>query len=259
MNQFVPPIFGRIWRKLRKVAVYRSYRSYVAGVGPDHVLAGIPTRLIGDVAEDPTEPLSHYAAYAYWVANKIALRGTVSLSILDVGSPKMMNCMLSATHSVTSLVLADCGDRLTKVSYITHDVADKLPLADASFDVFTSSVAMPLFGLGRYGDKLDPDCLINLVDELSRVMKPDADLVVSMGLGPNVLNFNNSWFFDLPTTKRIFKGWQIVDCLVDVASGTNTTLVPSADRFTTDTRVDQMRVGEFRVIFLHLRRASATA
>jgi hypothetical protein len=260
MNAFIPPIAYKIKGKLGKIAIYKQYQRYINGISADHPLAGAPTRLIGDTSADPTESLSHYDAYAFWVAQKLVARTAERrLNILDVGSPKMMNCMHSASHDVTSLVLADCGDRLSNVHYIKHDVSEKLPLNDQAYDVFTSSVAMPLFGLGRYGDKLDPNCLVNLVAELTRVMKPDADLLVSMSLGPNVLNFNNSWFFDLPTTERIFKGWKIVDRLVDQASGTNTAKVVPAARFTTDTSVAHMRIGEFRVIFLHLRRSPPTS
>jgi SAM-dependent methyltransferase len=255
VNQFLPPILQRINRKLRKAVVYPQYRQYVAGIGPDHALAGLPTRLIGDVAEDPTEQISHYDAYAYWTAKKIAARGTGRLRILDVGSPKMMNCILSASHDLTSLVLADCGDRLSGVRYITHDVSHRLPFDPGTFDVFTSSVALPLFGLGRYGDKLDPNCLVNLVAELSRVMSPDGDLVVSMSLGRNVLNFNNSWFFDLATIKRLFAGWDVKDYLVDRASGTNRAKVEAGSRFTRDATVEHLQIGQFRVIFLHLRRS----
>lgn len=45
-------------------------------------------------------------------------------------------------------VLADCGDTISRVHYVRHDVADPLPFADASFDVFTSTVSLPLIGLG---------------------------------------------------------------------------------------------------------------
>jgi hypothetical protein len=79
----------------------------------------------------------------------------------------MMNGILSATHDFTSLVLADCGDRLSNVNYVRHDVSDALPFPDHSFDVFTSMVSLPLVGMARYGDRLDPDCLIRLVAELA--------------------------------------------------------------------------------------------
>ena len=78
---------------------------------------------------------------------------------------------------------------------VRHDVADPLPFADASFEVFTSTASLPLLSLGRYGDQQDPNCLPRLIGELDCVMTSDADLIVSMSLGRNLLNFNNSWFY----------------------------------------------------------------
>jgi SAM-dependent methyltransferase len=259
MKDFIPPIVHKIKGKLGKITIYSQYQQYISGIGTNHPLAGIQTRLVGNASADPNERLSQYDAYGFWAAKKIAGKAASRstgqrLQILDVGSPKMMNCVLSASHDITSLVLADCGDRLSAVNYQVHDVADKLPFSDQMFDVFTSSVAMPLFGLGRYGDKLDPNCLVNLIAELTRVMKPDGSLVVSLSLGPNVLNFNNSWFFDLPTIKRLFKGWEIVDHLVDHYSSPRAAPVDPGQRFSKNASVDGMSLGDYRVIFLELQR-----
>jgi SAM-dependent methyltransferase len=259
MNAFIPPIVHKIKGKLGKITIYKQYQRYISGIRTDHPLAGLPTRLVGNASADPKELLSHYDAYGFWTAKKIAEKAAAHpagqrLQILDVGSPKMMNCVLSANHDITSVVLADCGDRLSGVKYQTHDVADKLPFSDQVFDVFTSSVAMPLFGLGRYGDKLDPNCLVNLIAELTRVMKPDGKIVVSLSLGPNVLNFNNSWFFDLPTIKRLFFGWEIVDHLVDHRSSPRAAPIDPGRRFSKNTSIGGMSIGDFRVIFLELQR-----
>ena len=207
----------RVYRKLRILALYPSYKRYLDDIPPESPLHGIPSRMVGDASADPTEFLDHYAAFAYWATAKIAARET-PLKLLDLGSPKIFNSMSSATHDVTSVVLADCGDTISRVHYVRHDVADGLPFPDASFDVFSSTVSLPLLGLSRYGDRLDPNCLPRLVAELSRVMKPDGEMLVSMCLGRNVLNFNNGWFFDMTTIERLFAGWTVIDRLVDMAS-----------------------------------------
>ena len=253
MRDAAPPILNRLYRKLRLFSLYPRYREYVDGIGPASPLRGIPTRMVGDAAADPTEFFDHYDAFACWAARRIAARGS-RLATLDVGSTKMMNAILSAQHDVTALVLADCGDRLSGIRYVKHDVADPLPFADASFDAFTSMVSLPLVGLARYGDRLDPECLPRVVNELGRVMKPDGELLVSMCLGPNVLNFNNGWFFDFPTLQRIFVGWTIVDRLVDRQSSPRTTN-DAGERFVDDVSVDSIASGDYRVVFLQLRRA----
>jgi SAM-dependent methyltransferase len=257
MRDATPSIVERVYRKLRTVVILPQFRRYVAGIDQGHPLHGLRAKIVGDASADGTEFFDHYDAYAAWAAQRIFARGT-RLKTLDVGSVKMMNAVLAAAHDVTSLVLADCGDRVSSVRYIVHDVADKLPFADATFDVFTSMVALGLVGLGRYGDRVDPDCLVNLIAELDRVMKPNADLVVSVCFGRNALHFNNTWLFDIPTIERLFGNWRIVDRLVDRKSSPAALKLEFAERFSSDSSVADMPQGTYRVIFLHLKRKGAT-
>jgi SAM-dependent methyltransferase len=253
MRDATPPILERIHRKLRVLVIYPAFRRYMAGIGPGHPLHGLRARVVGDASADPTEFFDHYDAFSAWAAQRIFARGG-RLKTLDLGSVKMMNAVLSAAHDVTSLVLADCGDRVSTVKYIEHDAADRLPFADSTFDVFTSMVALGLVGLARYGDRLDPDCLVNLIAELDRVMKPDADLLVSVCFGRDALHYNNTWLFDVPTIERLFANWQIVDRLVDRKSSPRDLDADIPERFTQDSSVADMPQGTYRVMFLHLKR-----
>lgn len=248
-------LFYRAYKKLSGIFLYSKFRQYLSGITPGHPLHGIPARIVGDASANPTEFFDHYDAFGYWVAKKVANKGTCQ-SILDIGSVKLMNAILSASHDVTALVLADCGDQISEIRYIKHDVSDRLPFGDSTFDIFTSSVSLPLVGLGRYGDKLNPACLPNLIEELNRVMKPDADLLISMCLGKNMLNFNNGWFLDMPTIKKLFPHWSVVDFLIDNQSAPKGWPVNEA-RFSKDASVEEGAVGNYRVIFLHLTKIPA--
>lgn len=249
-------LFYRAYKKLSGLLLYSQFRKYLSGITEAHPLHGIPARIVGDASADPTEFFDHYDAFGYWVAKKIAAKGARQ-SILDIGSVKLINAMLSASHNVTALVLADCGDQISEIKYIKHDVSDKLPFAESTFDVFTSTVALPLIGLARYGDKLNPDCLPDLIEELDRVMKPGSDLLISMCLGKNVLNFNNGWFLDMPTIKKLFPHWTVVDYLIDNQSAPKG-WPETKERFSKDASVDEGAIGNYRVIFLHLNRISST-
>ena len=253
MRDAAPALPFRVYRRLRAVLLYPKYRQYLAQIKIGHPLHGVPTRIVGDASEDPREFFDHYDAFAYWAANIIFAKGR-RLSVLDVGSVKMMNAVLSAAHDVTSLVLSDCGDRISKVKYVTHDVASRLPCTDHSFDIFTSMVSLPLIGLGRYGDKLDATCLMNFIAELARVMKQNGELIFSLCLGKNVLNFNNGWFFDMPMIERLFGDWQLIDCLVDNASSPKGGSKVVFERFSKDSALGDRKLGDYRVIFLHFRR-----
>ena len=253
MRDRPPALYARALRKLTGLRLLPTYRRYRSMIGGSHPFREMPIRFVGDASADPTEFFDHYDAFSFWAARKLEGHGR-RLAILDVGSIKMMNAILSVQHDVTALVLQDCGDALSNVRYVRHDVSDPLPFADASFDVFTSMASLQLAGLGRYGDRLNPDCLPNLVAELNRVMRPSAMLLVSMCLGKNALNFNNSWFFDLETLTRIFHGWTLVDHLVDNYSSPKGSFASAPARFVRDSSVADTRLGDYRVVFLHFER-----
>lgn len=254
MKDAPPPLLNRVFRKLRSIPMRREMRAYLANMSADNPLRGIPARVVGDASADPAEFFTHYDAYAYWVAKNLAKIGC-HRRILDVGSPKMQTAMLSATNDVTSLVLADCSDRFSQVTYVLHDIADPLPFPDASFSCLTSTVALPLVGLGRYGDRVDPNCLPQFISELDRVMTTDAELIISMCLGPNFLAFNNGWYLDITIIKKLFKDWLLVDKLVDTWSSPSGITLGTVDkRFISDTTTENISLGNYQVVFLHFKR-----
>jgi SAM-dependent methyltransferase len=256
MRDVAPPLLHHAWRKLRRLTLYPTCKRYLSVIGETHPLHGIDTRATGDASADPTEFFDHCDAFAALAAQEF-FDCNAPMRTLGLGRTTMMNGILSAAHDVTSLVLVDCGDRISRVRHVHHDVSDASPFADASFGVFASMVTLPLVGLARYGDRLNPDCPINLVAEWGRVMKPDGELLVSTCLGKNVLNFNNGWYFDMPTMQRIFGDWVIADDLLDLKSSPCGDLVDFAHRISREASVDQIRHGDDRVAFLHLRRPQA--
>lgn len=226
-----------------------EFDAYLGAISADSPLRGLPARIVGDASSDPTEFFTHYDAFGYWAAARLA-RSDRRRKILDIGSPKTQNAILSASHDVTAAVLADCSDRFSAVTYVLHDVTKPLPFPDKSFDCFTSTVALPLIGLGRYGDRIDANCLPNLVSELGRVMSDDAELLVSMTLGPNLLAYNNGWYLDLETIQRLFAGWRLAEAVADNWSSPKT--APEGDasqRFVTPEKLPVITQGDYRVVF----------
>ena len=250
MKDAPPPLLNRVSRKLRSFFMRSELDAYLGTMSADNPLRGLPARIVGDASSDPTEFFTHYDAFGYWAAEKLA-RANRRRRILDIGSPKTQNAILSAYHDVTAVVLADCSDKFSAVTYVQHDVTRPLPFPAGSFDCFTSTVALQLVGLGRYGDRVDANCLPNLVSELGRVMSDEAELFVSMALGPNLLAFNNQWCLDLETIVRVFKGWRLVDAVVDNWSSPRVGSEGDASqRFVRPEQIcSVIREGDYRVVF----------
>jgi len=112
--------------------------------------------------------------------------------------------------------------------------------------------------LGRYGDRVDSNCLPNLVSELGRVMSDDASLFISMTLGPNLLAFNNGWYLDLATIQQVFTGWHLEEAVVDSWSSPKE---PSAGdpskRFVAPDHLPAISRGDYRVVFCAFARSRA--
>jgi hypothetical protein len=220
----------------------------------DHPLQGFTARLVGDTSADPSELFDHYDAFAACLSRVLAAKSN-RLRILDLGSPKMMTAMLAGPHDVTSMVLKDCGDHVSNVRYVVHDVAAPLPFADSSFDFFTSTATLQLIGLARYGDALDAYCLPRFLKELRRVTTRRAECMISLCLGHNHLAFNNSWFLDFHTITTLLSGWTVENVLVDEWSSPRSSSIGKArERFSKNTSVARLARGDYRVVIIYCRR-----
>jgi len=242
---------------LRSFVMRPELDAYLATMSAGNPLRGLPVRIVGDASANPTESFTHYDAFGYWVAERLARSGR-RRRILDIGSPKKQNAILSAYHDVTAVVLANCSDRFSAVTYVRHDATQPLPFPDGSFDCFTSTVALNLIGLGRYGDRIDANGIPNLISELGRVAAEDAELLVSMPLGPNLLSFNNHWCFDLYTIRNLFRGWRLEDAVADSWSVGMTGQVDDASRrFVRPDQLPVIEVGDYRIVLCAFVRDSS--
>lgn len=244
-------ILRKIDAKIKKNKIVKKFEDYKKLMSNTHPFKNFSMKLVGDTSANPYEFFSHYDSYSFWMAKKVKEKG-VNNRILDVGNLKVTNALLSLDNRVTSLVLMDCEDRISNVNYVVQDIAKPLNFDDNEFDIFTSSVSLHLAGLGRYGDELNPNTLINFIAELDRVMKPKSDLIFSISYGRNCLTFNEGWKFDIETLKNMFNKWELIDWLIDNHS--SHTIKPYSDRFTKDLSLEGWEEGEYRVIFLHFKR-----
>lgn len=252
MIAFLIKVLNRIGKDLRKAKLHARFRNYVALMRDDHPFAPFPKKNTGDCSADPTEFFTHYEAYSFWLGEKLQRMGN-GKKIVDLGNRKLTNALLSLNNDVTAIVLDHCGDTISNVNYVKHDISYPLPFDNNSFDVFTSLGTLQLVGLGRYGDRLNPYVLLDFIAELDRVMKPESHLIFSTSFGPNSLHFNNGWGFELETVTKLFDKWELVDFLVDNSSVEHPP--PYSERFTKEVSYEGYH--PYRVVFYHFARRLA--
>jgi hypothetical protein len=268
LRSFIRKIFTiRNYSLLKKSE--KIFRHYKASIDINHLFFHFPVKIVPFQQISSFEFFDYYSVFYYWISD--FLKDKDSLNILTLGGVKMGDAILSLKHNVTSIVLDDPLDRISKVRYIRHDVFYPLPFKNRTFDVFISPATLHLVGLGRYGDKLSPNTLFNFLNELRRVLRIGAKVFICIPLGKNVLIFNHHYIFEFDTILKIFKGFELVDYLVDEWAGVPGYISPTdlralgisildknyrhinKSRFTKNVDISSLKLGEYKIIYLHFR------
>ena len=80
----------------------------------------------------------------------------------------------------------------------------ELPFNRNSVESITSLCVIEHIGLGRYGDRLDPNGSAKAACELGRVLKPGGHLYVSVPCGESGVSFNAHRIFSKEEVLRLF-------------------------------------------------------
>lgn len=126
-------------------------------------------------------------------------------NILDIGSYRLYLIGLLACFKITTV---DIRQRTPSIENEILAICDakKLSFPDNSFDVVISLCSIEHFGLGRYGDDIDPIGDHKAISEMIRVLKPNGRLIISTTVtrGKPAIVFN---------AHRIYSYTQISDIL----------------------------------------------
>ncbi|RYD26382.1 MAG: DUF268 domain-containing protein, partial [Verrucomicrobiaceae bacterium] len=91
------------------------------------------------------------------------------------------------------------------------DLMEELPAEwTACTDSLSCLHTIEHFGLGRYGDSIDPDGHLKGLDQLKRMVEPGGLFYLSTPMGPQRVEFNAHRIFGAPTVLGWFSdGWTI--------------------------------------------------
>jgi SAM-dependent methyltransferase len=147
----------------------------------------------------PFDP--HYFYQAAWLARELS--GARPPFHVDVGSSVVATGVLSAFVPLLFVDFRPLRASLPNLESIAADIT-RLPFSDASVQSLSSLHVIEHIGLGRYGDRLDPDGWRAGLSELARVLAPGGRLYLSTPVGRNRVCFN---------AHRVFSPRVIVDAL----------------------------------------------
>jgi len=120
---------------------------------------------------------------------------------IDVGSNTLFLGMLSAVTKITFIDIRPFYNNLENLEYKKGDILH-LPYEDNSVQSLSCLHTIEHIGLGRFGDKLDPDGSKKAIKELQRIVASGGNLFISVPIGRPRISFN---------CHRVFSPQQIIN------------------------------------------------
>ena len=157
----------------------------------------------------------HYFHQDIWAAKKI-LNRRPSIHY-DIGSRiDGFISHLLVFMPVTVLDIRPLQNKIPNLNFIQCDATDLAGIESNSIDSLSSLHAIEHFGLGRYGDHLDPSGYSKVLKAMQRVLKPGGCLYIGVPIGKERVEFNSQRVFDPSTIvekldELTLKSFSVVD------------------------------------------------
>ncbi len=159
---------------------------------------------------------SHYFLQDIWGAKKI--REANPLKHYDIGSrlESFIAHLLVFRKEVFYIDIRPLSDEIEGLKFVQGDATNLENIPDNSIESLSSFHALEHFGLGRYGDPVDPYAYEKAIRAFIRVLKPGGRLYLGVPIGPtNKLVFNAHRIFDPRTIIEKFEeGMNLIDFAV---------------------------------------------
>lgn len=145
--------------------------------------------VLTDYGEQAGSASGHYFHQDLWAARKI--HASMPARHIDVGS--RIDGFVAHLLTFMPVEVVDVRPLTSRVAGLTFICEDAMRLssfADDSLPSLSSLHAVEHFGLGRYGDPIDPDGWRRGMEALSRVLAPGGRLYFSVPVGRERVEFN---------------------------------------------------------------------
>lgn len=157
-------------------------------------------------------PNQHYFLQDIWGARKV-MESKAQVHY-DIGSrlDGFISHLLVFMKKINYIDIRPLPYEIPGLSFIQADATNLEGIADSSIESLSSFHAVEHFGLGRYGDPIDPNACFKAMKAFGRVLKPDGHLYFGVPIGPeNKLIFNAHRIFHPMTVIEKMEGLKLVD------------------------------------------------
>lgn len=149
-------------------------------------------------------PASHYFAQDIWGARKVMQNRPKEH--YDIGSRlDGFIAHLLVFRSVNYIDIRPLPFNIPNLHFIQGDATNLDQFADNSLESISSFHAIEHFGLGRYGDDINPDAYLQVIKNMQRVIQPCGHVYIGVPVGPkDKLVFNAHRIFAIKTIINLF-------------------------------------------------------
>lgn len=147
--------------------------------------------------------IGNYFWQDLWAA-KLVIKSGVK-SHFDIGSrlDGFIAHLLAAGIDVTMIDVREFPANVEHLYTIVDDATSLHQIPDESIESMSALCSLEHFGLGRYGDPINPEACFQCFDNIQRKLKKDGRLYISVPIGRERIEFN---------AHRIFFASTIIDC-----------------------------------------------
>lgn len=161
-----------------------------------------------DRFEDAGEVPKHYFHQDLWAARRIYKSGVKNH--YDLGSRLdsfISHCLVFC--KVTMIDVRPLAANIGNLDFIQSDAMNMSNIRSNSIQSLSALHAIEHFGLGRYGDPIDPEGYIKAINEMKRVVKKNGSIYFATPIGKQRLEFNAHRIFNPQYIVELFDGYTL--------------------------------------------------
>lgn len=170
---------------------------------------GKPYPCMDDRRMDSGSASGHYFHQDLWIAQKIHENNPKTH--IDIGSRvDGFVAHVAAFREIQVLDVRPLKVTIPNIRFRQMDLMKPDPEMAASADSVSCLHAIEHFGLGRYGDPMDPDGHLKGLSAITNLLRPGGTLYLSVPLGPLRVEFNAHRVFSMPYLMDWIRPWYAV-------------------------------------------------
>jgi len=146
-----------------------------------------------------------------WAARKIYKESP--RTHYDIGSriDGFVAHVLTFMDNVNLIDIRPLDREINGLNFICADATNLDNFEDDSIESLSALCSLEHFGLGRYGDKIDPDACYKCFEAIGRKVKEKGNIYLSVPIGKEHLEFNAHRVFYASTIVEAFPGYELVE------------------------------------------------